>query len=189
MWCDDGKSSTSTRDIRLAAIAQSKCFLVILTESYRDKVNGSDKRHACHMEFQHATLQLGGQRMVAVRIDRTMGNPRDWKGKLGAELGSNLYRNCSKDDAAEFDQSITDLHAEIMKINSAVDAPDLGEQPYTDCFLSHNWGPWPGNENHLAVQRVYEALKKRGLKVCFFLAYLHIVHNLCDPCNLGLALA
>lgn len=77
-------------------IENTRLVIVFITDNYRKKVNGEDERDNCLIEFRYALSQLGPQKMISVVMDSGMKNPRDWKGRLGGALGSNLYYDLSE---------------------------------------------------------------------------------------------
>ena len=93
-----------------AAIENTACVIVVITELYRRKVNGSEQRDNCWKEFNYATAQVGPQHMAPVVAEASMANPRTWKGVLGMALGGKLYVNAAGlTDGPEWETTMDEL--------------------------------------------------------------------------------
>jgi hypothetical protein len=117
-WFDDEQMTGQVRKKMAEGIENTQCVVVFITALYRDKVNGDDMRDNCQYEFTHAVQQLGPQRMIPVVMEASMRNPRDWKGQLGAELGSVLYIDMSdaKVGTAAFEAKVGEIYQRIDQI-------------------------------------------------------------------------
>jgi hypothetical protein len=108
-------------DILLAmadGIENSRIMIPFLTENYRNKVNSNDERDNCQKELRHGEQQLGAQNMLAVVMETSMRNPRDWKGRLGMVLGHRLYvadfSGCKQMSGLQFEEEMDKLYASIL---------------------------------------------------------------------------
>ena len=83
--------------------------VVLITQRYRDKVNGGNGGDNCHLEFTHAALTKTKKFMVPVVMEPEMRQPERWLGKFGMNLASQLYVDWCEDDKLE------DVAREIIK--------------------------------------------------------------------------
>jgi hypothetical protein len=117
-WFDDEMMTGQVRKTMADGIENTQCVVVFITSIYRDKVNGDDMGDNCQYEFAYAVEQLRPQRMVPVVMEAGMRNPRDWKGQLGAALGSVLYIDLSdvREGTAAFDAKVREIHDRVKAI-------------------------------------------------------------------------
>jgi len=83
-WFDEDRMVGNIREKMTDGVESTKCMVVFITSIYRDKVNGSEERDACHYEFSYSVEQLGPQRMISVVMEPSIRDP--WRGRLGAAL-------------------------------------------------------------------------------------------------------
>jgi hypothetical protein len=83
-WFDEEKMKGNLIKRMTEGIEKTKCVLVFVTENYRNKVNGSEERDNCYLEFSHSRVQRGPQKMISIAMEKEMQNTREWRGQLGA---------------------------------------------------------------------------------------------------------
>jgi hypothetical protein len=117
-WFDDERMQGQLRKKMAEGIENTQCVVVFITELYRDKVNGDDAGDNCQYEFSYSVEQKRPQRMIPVVMEASMRNPRDWKGQLGAALGSMLYVDMSdaKVGTAAFEAKVREIYHRIDEI-------------------------------------------------------------------------
>ena len=93
-WFDDERMVGNVRETMANGIDNTKCFIAFLTKRYHDKVVFGPDTDNCRTEFDHASTSVP---MVAVVLDASMRNNRDWKGNIGLSLRKNLYIDMSGD--------------------------------------------------------------------------------------------
>lgn len=120
-WFDEERMTGNIRDKMAEGIENTKLIIVFITEKYRDKVNSNNAIDNCYFEFNYATLEKSGNYMIPVVMEPRMRNPRDWKGRLGAELGTHLYIDLSEEDPEIFDSKCKELHALIEPLIAEYD--------------------------------------------------------------------
>eukprot|EP01040_Poterioochromonas_malhamensis_P010319 gene10319-11224_t len=120
-WFDEERMTGNIRDKMAEGIENTKLILVFITEKYRNKVNSNNAIDNCYFEFNYATLEKSGNFMIPVVMEPRMRNPRDWKGRLGAELGTHLYVDLSEEDPEIFDSKCKELHALIEPLIAEYD--------------------------------------------------------------------
>ena len=103
-----------------AGIENTQCFVPIITDIYRRKVNGADQGDNCWGEFSYALRRVRGQKMVVAVIERTMTSPHDWGGTLGLRLGGNKFIDVSSPrqriaGSPEFEAAMDGLKSAIVK--------------------------------------------------------------------------
>ena len=99
-------------------IANSQLVLVFITSRYVDKVSGEDAIDNCKLEFDFAVQRKTSTRMLAVVLDPQMKNCKYWKGKVGMNLGHNIYVDMSGNlnNSEYFRMQIDQLVCSIAKI-------------------------------------------------------------------------
>ena len=120
-WFDSDRMTGNVRRTMTDGIEHTQCVMVFITRVYRDKVNGDGDggRDNCQYEFNHAVEQLGPRRMIPVVMEAEMRNPREWKGVLGAALGTMLYVDMVGIDESSgraFEAKMDELAALVMRI-------------------------------------------------------------------------
>jgi hypothetical protein len=113
-WFDEERMNGNIRDKMADGIEHTRLVLAFITEKYRNKVNSNNAADNCYFEFNYATLERTGNYMIPIVMEPKMKNSRDWKGRLGAELGSHLYIDLTSDDLTIFTKKCEDLY-EIVK--------------------------------------------------------------------------
>ena len=93
-WFDDERMVGNVREKIANGIDNTKCFIAFLTKRYHDKVVFGPDADNCRTEFDHASTSIP---MVAVVLDASMRNNREWKGNIGLTLKKNLYIDMSGD--------------------------------------------------------------------------------------------
>jgi len=118
-WFDSDRMVGNVRKTMTDGIEHTKCVMVFITREYLDKVNGADARDNCQFEFSYALEQLGPQRMIPVVMEAEMRNPREWRGVLGAALGTMLYVDMVGVDESSgraFEAKMDELAALVRRI-------------------------------------------------------------------------
>jgi hypothetical protein len=113
-WFDEERMNGNIRDKMADGIEHTKLVLAFITEKYRNKVNSNNAADNCYFEFNYATLERTGNYMIPIVMEPKMKNSRDWKGRLGAELGTHLYIDLTSDDPVIFAKKCEELY-EIIK--------------------------------------------------------------------------
>ena len=93
-WFDDERMVGNVREKMANGIDNTKCFIAFLTKRYHDKVVFGPDTDNCRTEFDYASTTVP---MVAVVLDASMRNNREWKGNIGLSLRKNLYIDMSGD--------------------------------------------------------------------------------------------
>jgi hypothetical protein len=117
-WFDENEIEGNIRYKMAEGIDNTMCVLVFITKEYRDKVNGIDMKDNCKYEFTYAVNQLGSQNMLPVVMEKDMCNTHEWKGELGAALGSMLYIDFTDEklkNHIELEKKYDDLYNIIKK--------------------------------------------------------------------------
>ena len=114
-WFDENEMEGNIRFKMAEGIDNTKCVIVFITDQYRNKVNGIDMKDNCKYEFSYAVNQLGPQNMIPVVMEASMRNTYDWKGELGAALGSMLYIDFVED---QLEKNFNNLCNTIINIIS-----------------------------------------------------------------------
>ena len=118
-WFDENNIEGNIRYKMAEGIDNTSCVIVFITKEYRDKVNGIDMKDNCKYEFTYSMNQLGSQNMIPIVMDKDMCITHQWKGELGAALGSMLYINFTEEKIKEYDdleQKYDDIYNRIIKI-------------------------------------------------------------------------
>lgn len=118
-WFDENEIEGNIRYKMAEGIDNTLCVLVFITKEYRDKVNGIDMKDNCKYEFTYAVNQLGSQNMLPIVMEKEMYNTYEWKGELGAALGSMLYFDIIEETIKtkiELEKKYDDLYNMIKKI-------------------------------------------------------------------------
>jgi GTPase SAR1 family protein len=120
-WFDEEKMKGDLIDRMTEGIEKTKCVLVFVTENYRNKVNGLEKRDNCYLEFSHATFQKGPQKMISIVMEKEMRNTKDWKGQIGVALQKHIYYDFSEIDFVSLSSSSLDLEDENSEFKKKID--------------------------------------------------------------------
>lgn len=117
-WFDSDRLIGHVQQTMASDVENTECVVVFITATYRDKINGTDLGDNCLFEFNHAVQQSGPQKMVPVVMEAGMRNPRDWKGILGANLGTFLHVDMSgvKEGTPAFDAKVREIHERVAAI-------------------------------------------------------------------------
>jgi hypothetical protein len=119
-WLDEQQIGINNiRDRIAAGIDASDCMVLFITSNYMNKVNGTDGRDCCKIEFNYAFDKLGPQRMIAVVLDPELLDTKKWRGSLGAALGSQLYMNmanCDLEDEEVLMSKVKELQGYITNV-------------------------------------------------------------------------
>jgi hypothetical protein len=97
VWFDESQMSSNILDSMTNGIDNSRVFLVFVTQAYLNKVNGSETRDNCKLEFNYAYQRKSPSKMLPIVMESRMLNTRSWQGIVGAALGSTLYDDFSDD--------------------------------------------------------------------------------------------
>ena len=81
-WFDEDRMVGEIRDTMAKGIENTRCVVVFITPTYRDKVNGTEDRDNCRYEFKYACRKKGPQKMIPVILDKSMLNSNIWGGIL-----------------------------------------------------------------------------------------------------------
>lgn len=117
-WFDGERMDGDTRQQMIEGIENSTVVVVFVTDAYRTKVNQADDRDNCRFEFKYAFEQKGTQFMIPVVMEPEMRNPKEWRGYLGATLGTKLFIDFSDafNDETIFEAKINELHSRISSL-------------------------------------------------------------------------
>jgi ribosomal protein L40E len=113
-WFDEERMNGNIRDKMAEGIESTKIVIAFITEKYRNKVNSNNAIDNCYFEFNYATLEKSGNFMIPVVMEPKMRNSRNWKGRLGAELGTHLYVDLSDDTPEIFTKKCEELYQLII---------------------------------------------------------------------------
>jgi len=122
VWLDEEHMRGDINTKMADGIDGSACMVCFITKRYIEKANGKGTAGAddnCKFEFDYGLRRKGVARMVAVVMEASSRNPREWKGVVGGKLGGLLYLDLSSDDESDFDSNVARLAAEIAKIAGA----------------------------------------------------------------------
>lgn len=118
-WFDEKEMEGNIRFKMAEGIDNTSCVIVFITQQYRDKVNSINMKDNCKYEFTYAVNQLGPHNMIPIIMEKEMCNTYDWKGELGAALGSMLYINFTEEklkNRIELEKKYDDIYNTIIKI-------------------------------------------------------------------------
>jgi hypothetical protein len=115
-WFDEERMNGNIRDKMAEGIESTKIVIAFITEKYRNKVNSNNAIDNCYFEFNYATLEKSGNFMIPVVMEPQMRNSRNWKGRLGAELGTHLYVDLSDDTPEIFAKKCEELYQLILAV-------------------------------------------------------------------------
>ena len=117
-WFDGDRMDGDTRQQMIEGIENSTVVVVFITDLYRNKVNQADDRDNCRFEFKYSFEQKGNKFMIPVVMEAAMRNTHEWKGYLGATLGTMLYVDFSEMDTSDsvFEAKITELFSRISSL-------------------------------------------------------------------------
>ena len=107
-------------------IDSCELFVTFVTTNYMKKVNQSDLRDRCKIEFKYAFRRFSPDRMIPVVMEGAMLDQRGWGGTLGACIGGCLFIDLASDDPALFARSLDSLeaHAKRLLLPLMVSHPD-----------------------------------------------------------------
>jgi hypothetical protein len=125
-WFDEERMKGNIRDKMAEGIENTKCVVAFITEKYKNKVNSNNSADNCYFEFNYATLEKTGNNMIPVVMERRMKNTREWKGRLGAELGTHLYVDMVSDEEGTFEKKCDEL---VDMIKSIIGPTGASSQP------------------------------------------------------------
>ena len=117
-WFDGDRMDGDTRQQMIEGIENSTVVVVFITDLYRNKVNQADDRDNCRFEFKYSFEQKGNKFMVPVVMEAAMKNAQEWKGYLGATLGTMLYVDFSDVDNSDsvFEAKMNELFTRISSL-------------------------------------------------------------------------
>ena len=78
-------------------IEETKGVVVFITRWYHDKVNSMNASDNCQLEFNYASRKKTRLKMVAVVMEKCMGDTSRWTGSIGMHLGGEMYVDMSGD--------------------------------------------------------------------------------------------
>eukprot|EP00111_Clytia_hemisphaerica_P018162 TCONS_00053722-protein len=93
-WFDNERMVGNIREQMANGIENTKCFIAFITKRYHNKVVSGHDTDNCRTEFAFASTRIP---MVAIVLDPSMKNPRQWKGNIALSLAPNLYIDISGD--------------------------------------------------------------------------------------------
>eukprot|EP00935_MAST-01C_sp_MAST-1C-sp1_P000101 g101.t1 len=108
-WLDaQGDMKGNTLQAMTEGIESCDLVIVCVTKAYIKKVQKRENDN-CKLEFEHAYIRKGAQRMIVAMMEKACADPRTWTGPVGGVLQSQLYIDCSSDDNGKFKTSIDEL--------------------------------------------------------------------------------
>ena len=114
-WLDESEITGDIDDEMVRGIDSCELFVTFVTANYVTKVNQSDLRDRCKIEFKYA-FRRDPSRMIPVVTEAAMLNQRAWVGTFGAFIGGCVYFNLSSDDPALFMRGIDQLEAQVRRL-------------------------------------------------------------------------
>jgi hypothetical protein len=112
-WFDSEKMTGDVVDQMVSGIDNSFVIIVIVTQRYMNKVNGSNANDNCRKEFKYAAQTKSSTKMIPVVMEPRMTDiDGNWTGLIKMELGNILYVDFSNDN--DFQSAIQQLKAEIL---------------------------------------------------------------------------
>ena len=94
-WFDGDRMVGNVRERIANGIENTKCFIAFLTKRYYNKVIFGSNTDNCRTEFDYASNAVSC--IVAVVLDASMKDSKEWKGNIGLTLRKNLYIDMSGD--------------------------------------------------------------------------------------------
>jgi hypothetical protein len=90
-WFDEEQLNGNIRDMIPHGLENSQCMIVFITRNYHEKVNSMNPKDNCYYELNFGVHVLTNKRMIPVVMEEEMKDQKNWRGRLAAELGQNLY--------------------------------------------------------------------------------------------------
>ena len=117
-WFDADRMTGDIVKQMSRGIEETKGVLVFITRQYLDKVTGEDSSDNCKLEFEYATRNKTSSKMIAVIMEKSMSNSREWTGSVGMHLGGKIYVDMTGDleDEAYLSKQMEILQREIQSI-------------------------------------------------------------------------
>ena len=117
-WFDADRMTGDIVKQMSQGIEKTKGVLVFITRQYLDKVTGEDSSDNCKLEFEYATRNKTSSKMIAVIMENSMSNSREWTGTVGMHLGGKIYVDMTEDleDEAYLSKQMEILQREIQSI-------------------------------------------------------------------------
>lgn len=117
-WFDADRMTGDIVKQMSQGIEQTKGVLVFITRRYLEKVIGEDSSDNCKLEFEYATRNKTSSKMIAVIMEKSMSNSREWTGSVGMHLGGKIYVDMTGDlaDEAYLSKQMKILQREIQSI-------------------------------------------------------------------------
>ena len=121
-WFDDDKMEGDIVQQMTDGIQKSACVLVVITQRYMEKVDGTNDNDNCKIEFGFAQRNKGASKMIPLPVEPRCMSPQAWTGPVGGILGGQLYQaNLSFDisaDRARFEAEVDKIVDRIRTICS-----------------------------------------------------------------------
>ena len=117
-WFDADRMTGDIVKQMSQGIEQTKGVLVFITRRYLEKVIDEDSSDNCKLEFEYATRNKTSSKMIAVIMEKSMSNSREWTGSVGMHLGGKIYVDMTGDleDEAYLSKQMEILQREIQSI-------------------------------------------------------------------------
>lgn len=117
-WFDADRMTGDIVKQMSQGIEQTKGVLVFITRRYLEKVIDEDSSDNCKLEFEYATRNKTSSKMIAVIMEKSMSNSREWTGSVGMHLGGKIYVDMTGDlaDEAYLSKQMKILQREIQSI-------------------------------------------------------------------------
>ena len=146
VWLDEFEITGDIDEEMVRGIDSCELFVTFVTANYMKKVNQTDLRDRCKIEFKYAFQKKDPTRMIRVVLESGMLEQKNWKGIFAAFVGTSVYIDLSSDDPALFIQGIDQLEAHTRKKLSL--APAAQQQTPRDEAADHSsvsrWLLWGG---------------------------------------------
>ena len=115
-WFDEELMTDMILDKMAKGIEESAVIVVCVTRKYVDKVAQEENPNDnCKAEFNHARRMRQAPCMLAVVMEEEMTDQRRWNGSVGLTLGDHLFAKLTCDADDEFEQSVDEIAAKLMK--------------------------------------------------------------------------
>ena len=121
-WFDEERMEGRIMATMSAAVENTRCVIVFITDAYRNKVNGEDEKDNCQYEFSYAARldSLGPQKMIPVVMEPGMRASTSWRGILAGNLHNKLYVDLSdvnwEAPGAAFETKMKELSDQVYRI-------------------------------------------------------------------------
>ena len=116
-WFDEERMYGNIRAKMMEGIENADTFVAFITKQYCNKVNSDDKRDSCCFEFNAAFDALSNKRMIAVVMEPSMRDWREWGGLVKNVLGGSHYLDFSN---RNFNNK-KDIRRMANELNSQID--------------------------------------------------------------------